>query len=68
MVNITIQKQDGFDDPLLAHNAVLEKRAEVALTRLKSLVVAKVIKIPEVQNLEFRGQQIVLRIFDALAP
>jgi len=67
MVNITIQEQEGFDDPLLKFNAVLDERTDTALTRLKSLVVANVIKIPEVQTLEFRGQQIVMQIFQALA-
>lgn len=67
MVNVEIQARGGFEDPLLKYNAILDERTKKALTLLKSLVNANVIKIPEVQTLEFRGQQIVMRIFEALA-
>ena len=67
LVNVTVRERGGFDDPLLACQATLDEPTGIALTRLKSLVVANVIKIPEVQTLEFRGQQIVMRIFEALA-
>lgn len=56
-----------FDDNLLDLNADLKGPAADFLNELKELVVRKVIKTPEVQTLEYCGQQIVMELFEAIA-
>ncbi len=47
--------------------ADISTSADVFLEGLKKLVVDKVIKTQQVQTLEYRGQQLVIRLFRALA-
>lgn len=56
-----------YRHPLLHWRAVLEESARAFLGDLKELVVDKVIKTPQVQTLEYRGQQIVMGLFEAFA-
>jgi dGTPase len=56
----------GYRVSLLDDNGKTTKASE-ALEALKKLVVKLVIKIPEVQTLEYRGQRIVTKIFDAIS-
>ncbi|MBD1558003.1 deoxyguanosinetriphosphate triphosphohydrolase family protein [Vibrio sp. S9_S30] len=56
-----------FDEPLLSWNATLEKPAEQALDIFKQFVSQHVIQIPEVQVVEYKGQQIIIDIFEALS-
>lgn len=67
MTNAEITKKPDYKSPLLAYNAILPGNTKSALELLKSLVYDNVINIPEVQTLEFRGQQIVIQLFNALA-
>lgn len=53
--------------PLLRYHAKLEKECDDALKALMKMVNAHVIKSPEVQQLEFRGQKIVTELFDAFS-
>ncbi|MCP4324234.1 MAG: deoxyguanosinetriphosphate triphosphohydrolase family protein [Psychromonas sp.] len=54
-----------FDEPLLAYNAILEPAMFKVLEILKSFVLNYVIKSPDLQILEYRGQQIVMELFEA---
>lgn len=56
-----------FDEPLLKYRVGLEEGASVFLGALKSLVREVVILSPEVQHLEFKGQQMVVAVFETLA-
>lgn len=56
-----------FDEPLLRWNAKLEEPAEKALEIFKQFVSRYVIQIPEVQVVEYKGQQIIIDIFEALS-
>jgi dGTPase len=55
-----------FNDPLLKYRVILIPEAKHALKKLRDTITNNVIKIPEVQTLEYRGQQIVMQIFEAI--
>ncbi|WP_299804782.1 anti-phage deoxyguanosine triphosphatase [uncultured Shewanella sp.] len=62
---ISIIEVDGFEDPLLRYNAALEPDFHQALKVLKKFVYKYVIRKPEIQMLEYKGQQIVMELFEA---
>jgi dGTPase len=64
---IEIQSFGRFDEPLLEHNATLPERYLKALLAFKAFVFTYVIKKPEIQLLEYKGQQIVMSLFEAFA-
>jgi dGTPase len=57
----------NFAEPLLRYNAKLPENAAKALQIFKDFVFAFVIKQTSIQQLEYRGQQIVMELFEALA-
>lgn len=63
---ITIINQNEFETPLLDLQAVMSKEASNLLEVLKDFVFKNVIKRPEVQTLEYKGQQMVLSLFEVL--
>jgi len=64
---ISINKIDGFDEPLLAYNAKLDTQHYALLEVLKRFVFNRVILKPEFQAMEYKGQQIVMELFEAFA-
>ncbi|OAN13579.1 dGTPase [Photobacterium jeanii] len=69
-IHIAPSIQDGlhcFDEPLLQWNAFLSEPMEVVLNILKHFVSEYVVKKPEIQLLEYKGQQLVMELFDAFA-
>lgn len=56
-----------FENGLLRHNASLPEEYARALDVFKQFVLKRVIKKPEMQQLEFKGQQIVMELFEAFA-
>lgn len=54
-----------FDEPLMRFNATLPTECEQALKLLKDFVFDRVIRKPEIQQLEYKGQQVVLELFRA---
>ncbi|MCL9783626.1 deoxyguanosinetriphosphate triphosphohydrolase family protein [Vibrio sp. S4M6] len=67
LTSVTIQPVDEtFSEPLLSHNAVLTEEMNTALNILKQFVSEFVIQIPDVQIAEYKGQQIIMDIFEAL--
>ena len=66
IVSIEIEQND-FEHDLLRLNAMLPEVPRKFLDELKKVVVRRVIKTQQVQTLEFRGQQLVMKLFDALA-
>jgi dGTPase len=64
---ITIDDNPDFDEPLLRYNAALEPPFQEALDILKQFVYWRVIRKPEIQMLEYKGQQIVMELFEAFA-
>jgi dGTPase len=57
----------NFAEPLLRYNAKLPENAANALQIFKDFVFSFVIKQTSIQQLEYRGQQIVMELFEALA-
>lgn len=55
-----------FDEPLLRYRAQLTPNYAALLEILKQFVLRYVIQKPEVQMAEYKGQQIVMELFDAL--
>ena len=53
-----------FDHPLLRLQATLSPVASELLRLLKTFVMDEVILRPELQALQYRGQQVILKIFD----
>ncbi|MGL4749879.1 MAG: dGTP triphosphohydrolase, partial [Shewanella sp.] len=64
---IIITDNGAFEEPLLRFNASLEVEFAHALNVLKQLVYKYVIRKPEIQMLEYKGQQIVMGLFEAFA-
>lgn len=56
-----------FAEPLLQYNAVLPKHVSQVLQIFKDFVYQFVIKLVSIQRSEYRGQQIVMELFEALA-
>ena len=68
ITSIEIKPVDAnFSDPLLAYNAYLTPSMFRVLNILKQFVLKHVIKSPELQILEYRGQQIVMELFEAFS-
>ena len=62
---IELQSVFGFEDPLLAYNAVMKPAAKNALDLFKRFVYRHVIKTPQIQRHEYRGQQVIMQLFEA---
>lgn len=57
----------NFEEPLLQYNATLPETTLNALKIFKDFVFNFVIKQTSIQRLEYRGQQIVMELFEALS-
>ncbi len=66
IASIRLVTDEGFDTPLLRHRAILPEAPARFLAALKSFIFGNVIRSPEVQQLEFKGQAMVLAVFEAL--
>ncbi|KFZ38387.1 deoxyguanosinetriphosphate triphosphohydrolase [Shewanella mangrovi] len=64
---VTWQEFAEFQSPLLKYRAVMTPEYGQLLEIFKQFVLRYVIQKPEVQMLEYKGQQIVMELFDALA-
>ncbi|MGB4499363.1 MAG: anti-phage deoxyguanosine triphosphatase [Methylococcaceae bacterium] len=64
---IEINARNCFASPLLDLQAVMSKTLVQELEMFKRIVALKVIETPEVQTLVYKGQQMILRLFEALA-
>lgn len=61
----SLQKTDEFIEPLLRYRVKLEAGASRFLTSLKDFVMREVIRSATVQQLEFKGQSMVVAVFEA---
>jgi dGTPase len=64
---ISIQKQALFESDLIDFNACFANNYQIALGLFKSFVFNYVIRKPELQLLEYKGQQIVMSLFEAFS-
>jgi dGTPase len=68
ITNIQItQIAPEFEQDLLKYNAVFYTPFEHALSIFKTYVLHRVIRKPEIQVIEYKGQQIVMELFQAVA-
>ncbi|XQW86290.1 anti-phage deoxyguanosine triphosphatase [Thalassotalea piscium] len=67
LVDLNDDADVQFDEPLLRYNAKHPQIAQQALQIFKDFVYDFVIKRTEIQHHEYRGQQIVMELFEALA-
>lgn len=66
-VNSTnVVENKNFSHPLLRYNAALPQEQASVLKIFKDFVRDQVIMRPQVQTLEYKGQQIVLKLFEVL--
>lgn len=64
--NIRIENNNEFETPLLGFQAIMSQDAKALLKTLKDFVLMNVIRRPEVQTLEYKGQQMILKLFEVL--
>ncbi|MGY2733602.1 anti-phage deoxyguanosine triphosphatase [Sphingomonas sp. UYP23] len=62
----SIHDLERFEEPLVRYRATIHDGAAALLDALKALVYEVVIRSPSVQHLEFKGQQMVVAVFEAL--
>jgi dGTPase len=67
LIDINASKACSFQEPLLRFNAVHPTIPAQALQVFKDFVYHYVIKQTSIQQLEYRGQQIVMELFEALS-
>ena len=65
--NIELREEASFEAPLLRYRATMAEPAARELAFFKDFVFKYVIRSPAVQAMEFKGQQMLLRLFAALA-
>lgn len=57
------QVSEDFNDPLLKYNVALNEMSKPILQLLKRFVFNNVIQTPEIQQAEFKGQQMLVKLF-----
>lgn len=66
ITSCTIRTDEAFEEPLLRYQAVLPDGPKRFLNALKTAVATRVIRSAAVQHLEFKGQGMVVAVFEAL--
>ena len=61
---ISITELSEFEHPLLRYQANMSPTASALLKKLKTFVMHEVILRPELQALQYRGQKVILNIFE----
>ncbi|MFC3095571.1 deoxyguanosinetriphosphate triphosphohydrolase family protein [Alteromonas sediminis] len=62
---IHIEEDDRFEHSLLRYNAAFPSPFQAALDVFKRFVYQHVIRKPEIQLLEYKGQQVVMELFES---
>ncbi|WP_316184809.1 anti-phage deoxyguanosine triphosphatase [Bradyrhizobium sp. SZCCHNRI1003] len=66
VTNVQIHTVEELQEPLIRYRAALPDAHRAFLDCLQALIEAKVIFTPNVQQLEFKGQKLVISVFEAL--
>lgn len=67
LTDLNKQNDINFSEPILRYNATLSIATAKVLQIFKDFVYHYVIKLTSLQRLEYRGQQIVMELFEALS-
>jgi len=62
-----VYEVDGFKEPMLCYRVRIKDKNKKLLDALKDSVLKRVIMSPNVQQLEFKGQKMVVSVFEVLA-
>lgn len=65
--NCSIKVNDCFHSPILSLNVVMNNELKFFMDMICDVVVKLVIKSPITQQLEFKGQRIIIELFDVLS-
>lgn len=65
--NVYVEHDPDFSHPLLCYRAVMAEQAYALLQCLKHYVMQEVILRPELQALQYKGQQVIINLFDIFA-
>jgi len=65
--NIHLHELEEFEDPMLRLQAKMQPDAYRVLLLIKDFVMQHVILRPELQMLQYKGQQVMVRLFDIFA-
>lgn len=68
MINsCTLEKNEDFRSDMLCNTAKIQPQSRLLLDKLQKFTLENVIRTPEVQTLEYKGQQMIVRLFEAIA-
>lgn len=65
LTSAVLREEGGFDEPLLRYRVGMEDGPGLFLKSLKDFVMREVIRSATVQQLEFKGQSMVVSVFEA---
>lgn len=66
IASVELFEFDGFEEPLLKYRARVGREARALLDALQTFIVKDVVKSARVRHLEFKGQSMVVAVFEAL--
>lgn len=66
IASVELVESDAFEEPLLKYQARLTAGARALLDALQAFIVKDVVKSARVRHLEFKGQSMVVAVFEAL--
>jgi dGTPase len=61
--NTHVRTREGFESPMYRNEVAIRPEAERLLTALKRFIMRRVIRAPGVQQLRFKGQQMIVQLF-----
>lgn len=64
---IRVVSDNNFESPLLTYHVVMDEDTKVILEALKTIVFNRVIQRPSVQRIEFKGQHMIMQLFNAFS-
>lgn len=67
MTAAELEEMQEFQEPILRFRVKLQAQQREFLDALHKVVFSKVIRNPSIQHLEFKGQQMVVAVFEAMA-
>jgi dGTPase len=67
IANSYIREREGYEEPSFRFTVDIRPEAKRLLSAIKKIVMDRVIRSPEVQQLRFKGQQMIVKLFDYYA-
>lgn len=66
IISVRLQPLNRFESPILDWRASVEEAPRTALNLVKELTYERIIRSPAVQTLEYRGRNMIMKIYEAL--